>query len=534
MDAYTFYEIYDIDTLQKLIDSLSAALQVGIRILSPQGEHFTKDNDYCQLCQLINKSALGHTLCEESNLNLCAYHEQSPFIGRCDCTGFTYAGINVMVEGIHVASILVGQVRLEEDVRSKEEILRQARSLHIDETEYLDQIRRIPSMTRARFDLILNALTLLAEQLSQLGHKNLYLKSIIASLENKEVIHQQEKEFLEKLAETDSMTGVYNHRKFNEVFSQYASHKNEQICLVSADANYLKLMNDVFGHEAGDRMLKNIAGIMANLTKKEWLVARCGGDEFRVIMPDTSLDTARDYCRHVARRCQEDSSLAFPLSVALGAAKWDSEHETLYDCFTRADEEMYQNKTLLKQKTHIPDLIMERLYSRQILNRDMVELGAKITYDFALFLGFTKEHACETSLAAHYQDIGMAKLPEYFVVKGQNKTMEEKLQIQAHVTHGYQIARQFEELYNIAGTILSSHENWDGNSYPKGLKGHQIPLEARILRITNNYAYWTIPTRTGTNHTKSESKERLVRFSGTMYDPELVSKFLKFIDEQEY
>ena len=439
-----------------------------------------------------------------------------------------------MVEGIHVASILVGQVRLEEDVHSEEEFLCQARSLHIDETEYLDQIRRIPFMTRARFDLILNALTLLTEQLSQLGRKNLYLKSIIASLESQEVIHQQEKELLAKLAETDSMTGVYNHRKFNEVFSQYASHKNEQVCLVSADVNYLKLMNDVFGHEAGDRMLKNIAGIMANLTKKEWLVARCGGDEFRVIMPDTSLDTARDYCHHVARRCQEDSSLAFPLSVALGAAEWNSEHETLFDCFTRADEEMYRNKTLLKQKTHIPDLMMERLYNRQILNRDMVELGAKITYDFALFLGFTKEHASEISLAAHYQDIGMAKLPEYFAVKGQNKTKEEKLQIQAHVTHGYQIARQFEELYNIAGTILSSHENWDGNSYPKGLKGHQIPLEARILRITNNYAYWTIPTRAGTNHTKTESKERLVRFSGIMYDPELVSKFLKFIDEQEY
>ena len=104
----------------------------------------------------------------------------------------------------------------------------------------------------------------------------------------------------------------------------------------------------------------------------------------------------------------------------------------------------------------------------------------------------------------------------------------------AHVTHGYQIVRQFEELYGIANTILSSHENWDGNSYPKRLKGFQIPLEARILRITNNYAYWTTPTRAGTNHTKAESKERLVRFSGIIYDPELVSKFIRFIDEKEY
>ncbi len=534
MNAYTFYEIYDIDSLQKLIDSLSATLQVSIRILSPSGEYFTRDSDYCQLCRQFRESASGRTFCEESALALCAYHEHSPFVSHCSRTGLTYAGINVMVEDIHVASILVGQVRLEEDILNEDSLLCQTHSLHMDETEHLTLIQQVPSMTRARFDLILNTLTLLAEQLSQLGRKNLYLKSIIVSLENQEVIHQQEKEFLEKLAETDSMTGVYNHRKFDDVFSQYAAHKDMQICLISADANYLKLMNDVFGHEAGDRMLKNIASIMSNLSKKEWLVARCGGDEFRVILPNSSLDTARDYCRHVTRRCQEDSSLAFPLSVALGSAMWDSANETLYDCFIRADEEMYHNKAILKQKTHIPDLMMERLYHRQILNRDMVELESRIAYDFALFLGFTREHARETSLAAHYQDIGMAKLPEYFVVKGQNKTKEEKLQVQAHVTHGYQIVRQFEELYGIANTILSSHENWDGNSYPKRLKGFQIPLEARILRITNNYAYWTTPTRAGTNHTKAESKERLVRFSGIIYDPELVSKFIRFIDEKEY
>jgi len=534
MDAYTFSDIYDIESLQRLIESLSATLEVGIGIRGPLGERFTKDSDYCPLCQKIKKSSAGYVLCEESGELLSAYQEQSPRIRKCSVSGLTDAAINVTVEGIHAASIFVGQVLLDEDVLSDEEYREKARLLHIDETEYLNCVHELPRMSRTRFDLILNCLSLLAEQLSLLGRKHLYLKSIISSLENQEVIHQKEKEFLEKLAVTDSMTGLYNHRKFDEAFSQYASHKEQQICLVSADANYLKLMNDVFGHDSGDLMLKNIAGIMLNLAKKDWLVARCGGDEFRVILPNTSLDTALDYCRHVARKGSEDRSLAFPLSVALGAAEWDSTKETLFDCFTRADEEMYRNKNLLKQETHIPDLMMERLYSRQILKREMVELESKIAYDFALYLGFSKDHANETRLAAHYQDIGMAKLPEYFVVKGQNKTSEEKLQIQAHVTYGYQIARQFEDLYKIAGAILSSHENWDGNSYPKKKKGNQIPLEARILRITNNYTYWTIPTRTGTNHTKAEAKERLLRFSGIIYDPKLVEKFVKFIDGQDY
>jgi len=534
MDAYTLYDIFDMNTLQRLIDSLSAALQVGISIRGPHGERFTKDSDYCPLCQTIKKSAIGSALCEQSDLELCAYKEQSPYICHCQSAGLMDASINIVVEGIHVASILAGQVRLEDDTFSEAKYREIARSLHIDEEEYLSSIEQVPVKTRSQFDLILNTLSLIAEQLSQLGQKNLYLKSIINSLENQEMIHQREKELLERLAETDSMTGLYNHRKFNEAFSKYASQGERRICLVSADANYLKLMNDVFGHDSGDLMLKNIAKIMANLAKKEWLVARCGGDEFRVILPDTSLITAQDYCRHVARYCSEDRSLAFPLSVALGAAEWDSEGESLFDCFTRADEEMYRNKAVLKQEQHIPDLMMERLYNRQILNRDMVELDSQISYDFALYLGLSKEQAQEVRMASHYQDIGMAKLPEYFIIRGQSKTKEEMLQMQAHVTHGYQIARQFEELYKIAGTILSSHENWDGNSYPKGLSGNQIPLEARILRITNNYAYWTIPTTSGTNYTKEDAKKRLIRYSGIMYDPGLVSKFLKFLDTQPY
>ena len=126
----------------------------------------------------------------------------------------------------------------------------------------------------------------------------------------------------------------------------------------------------------------------------------------------------------------------------------------------------------------------------------------------------------------------MAKLPEYFIVKGQNRSAEEKKQIQAHAIYGHQLVRQFEELYKLADIILCSHENWDGNSYPKRLKGYQIPLEARILRITNNYAYWTLPTPSGTNLDKEGAKQKLVRFSGIMYDPDFVAKFLKFIDEQ--
>ena len=136
---------------------------------------------------------------------------------------------------------------------------------------------------------------------------------------------------LEGLAERDSMTGLYNRRKFEESVAFYSEQKDRNICMISADANFLKLTNDIFGHEAGDMLLQNIAKIMDELSKSDWLVARCGGDEFRAILPDTKLETALDYCRRVARNCRLDKSLTLPLSVALGAAEWDSSAETLQD-----------------------------------------------------------------------------------------------------------------------------------------------------------------------------------------------------------
>lgn len=535
IDTYTFYDLFDVDSLQELMDSLSVSLQVGISIRSPQGQRFTADSDYCRFCpDIIKGSPLGHVRCEESILALCQGQETSPRICRCRPSGLVNAGISILVDGIHMFSIMVGQVRLAGEELSEKEYRDMARLLKIDEEAYLDGIRRTPLKTREEFESILSTLSLLAKQLSQLGHQNLYLKSLIGALESQELVHQKQRDILETLAERDSMTGLYNRRKFEETVAGYASQKDRQICMISADANFLKLTNDIFGHESGDLLIKTMAKIMQDLAKSDWLVARCGGDEFRIILPDTSLETALDYCRRVARNCRKDKSLNLPLAIAMGAAEWISDTESLEDCFSRADAKMYQNKTVLKHELRVHDYIMERLYDRQILDKKVVESTARITLEFALYLGFSKDRAQDVALAAHYQDIGMAKLPESFVIRGQSRTEEETNQIHMHVTHSYTMARLFDELYKIADIVHCSHENWNGQSYPNGLKGDQIPIEARIVHIVSDYVYLTTPTVTGGYSTKDAAKRRISECSGTVYDPKLAARFLEFLEKKDY
>ena len=193
---------------------------------------------------------------------------------------------------------------------------------------------------------------------------------------------------------------------------------------------------------------------------------------------------------------------------------------------------MYQNKTALKHELRIPNYIMERLYDRQVLNKEVAEDIAELTCRFAVYLQFSKEQAREISLAAHYQDIGMAKLPESFVIRGQFRTEEETSQVHMHVVHGYTMARQFDELYRIADIIHCSHENWDGSGYPNNLKGEDIPVEARLIRLATDYVGRTHPTVRGGFYTVEKAIQKLQQESGRIYDPDLTSRFLQFIYNQ--
>lgn len=528
------YSLPDSDSIQELVDALSAALQVGVSIRTRQGECVARGNPFNGfLYNVIDASPTGRSAYEEFISGLSPSLEQAPSIHPCPLPGLAVAVIPIRVDDALIGNILVEEIRLDNENGksdiSAEDCGNALHRLEIDETAYLTGIRELPLLPYTRLNHIMNLLALLGERFCRLGLSNRSLRSTVSSLENQESLHRQERNVLEELAERDSMTGLYNRRKFEETMAYYARQKERTICLISADANFLKLTNDIFGHEAGDLLLQTIAKYMNDLSKSDWLVARCGGDEFRVLLPDTRLETALDYCRRVARNCRRDKTLTLPLSVALGAAEWNSEKETLQDCFSRADVKMYQNKTALKHELRIPTYIMERLYDRQVLNREVVECTAKITYEFALHLHFTKERAREISLAAQFQDIGMAKLPESFVIRGQSRTEEETTQMHMHVTHGYTMARQFDELYKIADIILCSHESWNGMGYPGNLKGEHIPVEARLLRLTSDYVYRTHPTIRGGYYTPEEAKEKMVEDGGKLYDPHLMLQFLEFL-----
>ncbi len=470
MEKYKFFDLFDVPALQAFFNSLCTTMHISICICGLHEEVFIKANPH-------------------------RYQNEPEDMG-----------IRILVGQSHLANLLIGFPDPDSPT----------------------------SLSNEQKENTLITLRYIGTLLSRYGDRNLQLRATMNSLENYEAIFQQERAALAQLAEQDALTGLYNRHKFDKALKEFAHRVDIPICIISADVNFLKLTNDVFGHENGDTLLCSVAHNMLELAKTDWLVARCGGDEFRVLLPNTKLESAKDYCRRVDRNCRKDKTLPIPLSIALGAAEWNPAVETLEDCFVRADEKMYQNKQRIKKELNLPDAIMERLYDRQILNRDVIENSVVMMREFAEHLGITDEMAQKLTMAIRYEDIGMIKLPEYFMIRGQSITPEETLQIRTHVYHSNKLARLLEDLYPIADIILYAHENWDGNGYPEQRSGTSIPYASRIMRIVNNYVYWTTPTLIGSNFTHEEARKHLLQYSGEMYDPDFVSEFITFLDQNGY
>lgn len=526
--TFKFEDIFDLEALQKLMDSLSQAFEVGIGVRTPSGQRIIRDSFFHHFCaDFIWQSEEGKRRCRESDQEItsAAYLDSSPYICRCKSGGLTDAGIRIVIEGVHIATILVGQVCLEGDRLSEEEYRDIARNLGVDEELYLQKINNHPVITQEKFNHILEALTLIADQLSVLGYNNLHQQQRIGKLESNESI-------LQALAEKDVLTGLWNRRKFETAREMCEkSEEDVRVVLVSGDANNLKLMNDIFGHEAGDRMLRYIARKLETQAKEDWIVARCGGDEFHVLMQDVPLKAAQDYCDRVSNSCKNDKRLNFPQSMAFGAAEWDRGAETLQECFQRADRLMYENKKDMKRRENLLDYILEKLYDRCYLYRENIRTEVDIAYRFARFIGFDEERASQVRTAVRYQDIGLIMLPENFVMRGRSRTPEEYEAVKRHVSNGYQMALQFENTHMVAEVILAAHENWDGNSYPKGLKGREIPLESQIIRIVNNYCNWVVPNAKRANITKDAAIQKLRGYEGTMFAPDMTESFIGFLDK---
>jgi diguanylate cyclase (GGDEF)-like protein/PAS domain S-box-containing protein len=157
---------------------------------------------------------------------------------------------------------------------------------------------------------------------------------------------------IEYLSNHDKLTGLYNRRFFDEELKRLYNSRQYPISIIVGDMNKLKNINDNYGHSMGDRYIKRTAEAIKDTVRNEDVVARIGGDEFAVILPETDYSTAEEVVKRILERIEEENKieeLPVPLRIALGYETTDCNNQNpsvknIRRCYNKADQKMYEQK----------------------------------------------------------------------------------------------------------------------------------------------------------------------------------------------
>lgn len=341
-------------------------------------------------------------------------------------------------------------------------------------------------------------------------------------------------EGLEYLRQRDSLTGAYNRTYFETDMIRLPVSKQESIGIFVCDVDGLKLINDTLGHHQGDELLKVVAGLLIAGVKAPDYVARIGGDEFAIVLFDSTEKRMEElepnYRSRVAVYNRENPQL--PLSLSLGWAMGDG--EKVENIIKMADNNMYRQK--IHQSHSIRSSIVQTL-TKALEARDHITEGhAERLGNFMLMMGqrlkLPQQIIADLQLFAKFHDIGKVGIPDSILKKQGRLTADEMSIMRQHSEIGFRIAKSSPDLEPISDWILKHHEYWNGNGYPMGISGEDIPLESRILSIVDTYDAMTSDRPYRDAVSCEEALAEIHRCAGTQFDPALADIFITHMNQK--
>lgn len=341
---------------------------------------------------------------------------------------------------------------------------------------------------------------------------------------------KQDETRLQYLSFRDSLSGLYNRRYFEEEMRRMDQRRQGSVGLIVLDVDGLKLVNDMFGHDSGDKLLFNVAALLTSCFREEDIVARIGGDEYSILLHDADEGIVQVACERVRQRIllENVDNNHPPLSLSIGFAVSDDPRVAMSELFKQADSNMYREKLTRGQNAHntIVQRVLKLLEERDFITEGHGDRMQNIVASLGEKCGLTSYELGDLCLFAQFHDIGKIGIMNSILLKPGKLTMAEMKEMQNHSEIGHRIARSSPDLRPIADLILKHHEWWNGEGYPLGLAGDSIPLACRILAIADAYDAMTSdrPYRKAIGH--EQAVLELKRYSGIQFDPELVEKFI--------
>lgn len=344
---------------------------------------------------------------------------------------------------------------------------------------------------------------------------------------------REEKEYRERIEyimSHDSMTGLFNRWYMEEALKRYERDPEASCALIMGDLNGLKLVNDAFGHLAGDKLIQKAARVMRDSCGPGDIAGRWGGDEFLMILPQKDAQAAEAVIARVTADCKDQSEEETgPLSIGLGYALKQAPEDDIHTVLREAEQLTYRRK-LMDEKSFRSSVI-NALLSTLAAKSGETQEHVKRLQDYCRQVGETLSISAkeleEITLLSMMHDIGKVGIKDSVLQKPGPLTDDEWLEMRTHPEIGYRIALGNIDLAPIAEYILAHHERWDGAGYPRGLSREEIPLLSRILSVVDAFDAMTNTRVYRHAVSKLEAAEEIMKNAGTQFDPKIARVFIQ-------
>jgi diguanylate cyclase (GGDEF)-like protein len=365
----------------------------------------------------------------------------------------------------------------------------------------------------------------------------------------------------------DRLTGVPNRETLLSVLTaevERASRHYKPLSVAFIDIDRFKPINDTYGHNSGDAVLRQVAGLVADSVRASDTFGRYGGEEFMLILPETLPEDAVGLAEELRALVMQEPLLiadgqTITATISIGIAGGRGSELQLDMLVDRADAAMYAAKSLGRNRTYLyRDLDEEAPVRRAPISSEHraqataigrwasdtatqalasvlspqphhrgrpSDMIAALATGIGIELGLPDEEIERIRIAALLHDLGKIAIPEEILDKPSTLTDAEWQAIGEHPRIGQVILEQASNLREAIPVVLHHHERYNGGGYPHGLRGNEIPLGARIVAVADAYHAMVHerPYKGALSH--EEALAELRRHGGTQFDPEVVDVF---------
>jgi diguanylate cyclase (GGDEF)-like protein len=327
-------------------------------------------------------------------------------------------------------------------------------------------------------------------------------------------------------AVTDALTGLANRRALMaDLERALSASPPEAMVLAIYDLDGFKAYNDSFGHPAGDDLLRRLGRKLADAMEPHGCGYRLGGDEFCVLASTRELP-AEAICQTAEAALSERGS-GFEIGASWGKVLIPVEVVTASEALRIADRRMYSQKGRRADSasSQTRGVLLRVLHEREPELERHLDGVASLAATFGRQLPLDAEELDVLVRAAELHDIGKIAVPDEILHKDGDLTPEEWKLMRKHPLIGQRVLDAAPALGEVAKLVRSTHERWDGEGYPDGLAGREIPLGSRVILICDAYNAMTEGRAFRAARSNEQALEELRREAGTQFDPELVKAF---------